>query len=313
MKHHRLNGTDLSVSTICLGGAPFSPNVSPDTTHRLYTAFREAGGNFFDSAHCYSFWMNKGLGANERALGECLRASGDRAKVVVSTKGGHPASGDKYPRPDAYLAPEVIARDIGDSLERLGVEQIDLYYLHRDDPRVPVDEIIDMLNGEVAKGRIRYPGASNWTTARIEAANTYAAGRGLQGFVASQPKWCLAHPNPSDDPTIRFLDQEDEQWHTRHQFPAVPYSPTACGYFASAGKLARCAFDNATSTARLERVTKLASQRKVSPNQIALAWLLSQPFPVIPILGTTKPDHLADALDAVSVELSAEETRWLRG
>ena len=279
---------------------------------RLYDAFREAGGNFFDTAHCYCFWLADGLGASERALGECLRRSGDRSKVVIGTKGGHPAALPRYPRPAAYLAPAVIAGDIQESLERLGVDQLDLYFLHRDDPRVPVAEIIDTLNTEVARGRIRYLGASNWSTTRIAAANAYAAEHRLQGFVASQPQWNLAAPNPPGDPTMRFVSAEDEAWHTEHQLPVVAYSPTACGYFAGQGELTGRAFDNPTSRFRHQRAQQLAAQLGVTPNQIALAWLLAQPFPVIPILGTTRLDHQADALGALAVQLTAAQAQWLR-
>src|SRR5438270_1594806 len=153
MKRHPIPHTDLHVSALCYGLGSFGSRVKGTAMERLYVTFREAGGNFFDTAHCYAFWLAEGAGCSERALGECLRRFGGRDEIVIGTKGGHPDAGPDYPRPDRYLAPEVIATDIRDSLERLGVETIDLYYLHRDDPRVPVDEIIDMLNREIKAGR----------------------------------------------------------------------------------------------------------------------------------------------------------------
>src|ERR1043166_5285513 len=163
MKSHSIDGTDLKVSSLCLGGGSLGTVIRGADMYRLYDQFREAGGNFFDTAHCYSFWLDGGDGASETALGECVRRRGDRVRVVIATKGGHPAVPPRYPRPEGYLAPEVIATDIQESLQRLGMDQIDLYYLHRDDPRVPVAEIIDMLNAEITRGRIRHLGASNWT------------------------------------------------------------------------------------------------------------------------------------------------------
>src|SRR5262245_27163808 len=121
-------GTDLKVSSLCLGAGPFGTTLRGADLFRLYDQFREAGGNFFDTAHCYSFWIEGGLGANERALGKCVRRGGARAQVVIATKGGHPAVPPQYPRPDRYLEPEVITSDVRDSLERLGVDQIDLYF-----------------------------------------------------------------------------------------------------------------------------------------------------------------------------------------
>ena len=192
------------------------------------------------------------------------------------------------------------------------MDQIDLYFLHRDDLRVPVSEIMDALNIEIGRGRIRSLGASNWTTHRIEEANLYAAQHHLNRFAASQPQWNLAHPNPLGDPTMKFLEPDDALWHTQHQLPVVAYSPTACGYFASDHPNTGQAFDNLISQERRQRARELAVELSVTPNQIALAWLMSQDFPVIPILGTTNPDHQADALRATSIHLSASQREWLR-
>ena len=312
MKRLRIAGTDLKLACLCQSAAPFGTAVRGADMDRLYEAYRSAGGNFFDTAHCYCFWLKDGNGASERALGDCLRRHGDRSQVIIGTKGGNPAVPPQYPHPAAYLAPEAIAVDVQESLERLGVDQIDLYYLHRDDPRVPVGEIMDTLNAEVKRGRLRYLGASNWSTTRIAAANAYAAERGQPGFVVSQPQWNLAQPNPGGDPTMQFVSAEDEAWHTRHQLPVVAYSPTACGYFACQGDLAGRQFDNPISRVRHQRARQLAAELGVTPNQIALAWLLAQPFPVIPILGTTKLDHQADALASTTVQLTAEQVRWLQ-
>lgn len=311
MKYHRIPGTDLDVACICRSAAAFGTSVRGIQMDRLYEAYREAGGNFFDTAHCYCFWLANGNGTSERTLGDVLRRHHDRANVVIGTKGGHSAVEPGYPRPDAYLSAPVIAADIQESLERLGVEYIDLYFLHRDDPRVPVGEVIDMLNAEVARGRIRYFGASNWTTARMSEANDFAAARGRRGFVVSQPRWSLAHPTNTPRPGFS-ISPEDESWYTREQMTAVVYSPTAGGYFASDGQRGKATYDNPISRDRLQRVRHLADRLGVTPNQIALAWLLLQPFPVIPILGTSQPDHQADALDAVAVCLSPEQVQWLR-
>jgi len=303
MKLHRIPGTDLKLSAFCQTAAHFGTTVCGDAMRRLYDNFRQAGGNFFDTAHCYCFWLENGHGTSERALGECIRAQNDRANLIITTKGGHPAVEPRYPRPPAYLSPAVIASDIQESLDRLGVDQIDLYFLHRDDPRLPVSEIIDTLN---AQKNIRYLGASNWSTARIDEANQYAAKKNLKGFVISQPQWNLAHPNPLPDPTMRFLTDADLDCHKRTQLPVVAYSPTACGYFASNGEKGKRAFDNPTSRARLRKIQELAGKLNVTPNQIALAWLMSHPFPVIPILGTANLDHQADALASESLKLEPE-------
>lgn len=313
LTHHILPDSDLRVSALCYGTIPFGAAVRGEAVDRLYSAFRDAGGNFFDSAHCYCFWLENGDGLSERTLGDLIRCHGDRDHVVVATKGGHPDAGPLYQRPDQYLAPEVIAADIDDSLARLGIDVIDLYYLHRDDPRLPAGEIIETLNVEIKRGRICYLGASNWSTARILEANTYAGKHGLHGFIASQPQWNLAQCNRATepDPTMRFLSDDDVRWHISHQLPVVAYSSTACGYFATNGRRGAGDFDNPVSRERLQRAQQLAGDLDTTPNQVALAYLMNQEFLAVPIIGTSDPSHLDDAIRATKIRLTPEQVEWL--
>jgi aryl-alcohol dehydrogenase-like predicted oxidoreductase len=302
MRRVKVPGSALEVSALVYGTSDWGsdPKVSVEP---LYTTFREAGGTSFDTAHCYAFWRDA-LGASERALGACIRANDRRADVIVITKGGHPPDPPRYPRPDRYLGPDVLAGDVRDSLERLGTDYIDLYFLHRDDPRAPVSEVMDALAPEVASGRVRAIGASHWSVRRIEDANAYARARGLAPFVASQPGWSLAHPSPPASPYPR----EDRAWHEKTQLALFAFSPTARGYFARGNEKQ---FDNPTSLARLERAKKLGAELGATSSQVALAWLMYQPFPVVPILGTMSVEHLRDALGAARLTLTGEQVRWL--
>jgi aryl-alcohol dehydrogenase-like predicted oxidoreductase len=311
-------GTSLRVSEMALGTVYWGTRTDAAAVEALYDAYREAGGNVIDTAHIYAAWMPNGNGASERAAGAVLKSRGDRRQAVVITKGGH-SNEDFYPRPGRFLSPERVRQDIQESLERLGVDTIDLYFLHRDDRRVPVDEVIGMLNEAVAEGWIRYFGASNWSVERMEEANRYAAGLSNagainMGFVASQPEFSLAEPNaaePTGDPALRFLRPKDLAWHARTGLPAFCYSPTAQGYFSTGGEKGAKAYDNATSRARLERVRDLSGRLGFAPGQVALAYVRHQPFPTIPILGTENVKHLHEALGAVAVPLTGEQVRWL--
>ncbi|HEY7090548.1 MAG TPA: aldo/keto reductase [Tepidisphaeraceae bacterium] len=227
----RLGDNDLAASAFALGTIYWGTKVLSEDLDRLYDTYRQAGGNVFDSAHVYAFWLPNGIGASERALGEIVRRRGDRKNVILATKGGHPHMDGGYPRPDRYLSPEVIASDIAQSLERLRVETIDLYFLHRDDLRVPVGEIVDILNEHIARGEVTDLGASNWTTARIAAANEYAVAHRKRAFAANQPKYSLAVPNPSKDPTVAPFTEQDIAWHTGSKLPVLAYTPTAAGFF----------------------------------------------------------------------------------
>jgi len=277
----------------------------------LYDTYRSASGNVFDTAHCYAFWLPEGSGASERELGRIVRKKNDRENVFIATKGGHPAVKNGYPRPDAYLSPERVDQDITESLDRLGLDNVDLYFLHRDDLRVGVDEQIDHLNSQIKRGRIKSLGASNWTSARLAEANAYAVKNGLHGFVANQPKFSLAQPNPSKDTTVRAMEQEDAQWHRQTQVAVFAYSPIANGYFATQGKQGAGGWHNEVSGGRLQRVEKLATEFNRTPNQIVLAWLMHQPFPVVPLMGTADVDHLTDALGAAELKLTPTEIQFL--
>jgi len=312
MKTIRIPHTDLEVSALAYGTASYDGSFPASRGLELFSKFIEAGGNFIDTAHCYCFWVNGGDGASERFVGEAAREFG-RDRLVIATKGGHVGL-NGYPRPDAFMTPEIVSRDLEESLDRLGLPSVDLYFLHRDDPRMPVGEIIDSCNEFVSSGLTRYLGASNWSVERYLAANAYAAAKGLQPFVILQNKWSLAQEGPADldsPGAIRHILDSELEPIQEHQIAVVPFSPTATGYFATAGERAGH-YDSPENRRRLAAVHRLAAKHGATSNQIALAYLMNQPFPVIPILGTLNLEHLEDAIGSASIALSSGEVAELR-
>ena len=316
MRTQTLAQTQLEVSTLCYGAMQFGRDMPTADSDRLMDTYREAGGNFFDTAHCYCSWLPSGDGASERVLGDYVKRRGCRNEVVLATKGAHPSM-PNYRTVEKYMSAGRIGADIDDSLARLQVDTIDLYWLHRDDPRVPVGRIVEILNDEVRRGRIRHFGGSNWTVRRLDEANAYAREHGIMGFVASQPRWNLAcqDEEPEGDKRLEpgvllALSREDFERHKASQLPVCPYSPTANGFFATDGEKPD-KYRTERGQRRLEAVKEVAGQVGATPNQVALAWLLHQPLPVFPILGTGNPDHLADALGAVDVSLTEDQARAL--
>lgn len=307
----RIPFTDLDVSPLCLGSCGLGSELDIDASCELLDQYVGFGGNFLDTAHVYDFWIKDGLGKPEKTIGEWIRRSGFRP--VVATKGGHPDAGQDYQRPPHFLALEVIEQDVIESLYRLGITTIDLYYLHRDDGVTDVSEIVDALNAQIDKGFIRYLGASNWSIERIAAANSYAANSGKVGFSVCQNQWSLAVPTwgIGADPTVRYVADEDIPPLHRMGLAVAPYSSTANGYFGSHGSKGP-AFQSEANLARLVRAESHAVQLGVTPNQIALAWLFNQPLPVVPIIGTKNAEHLEDAMGATAIHLSPEQLRRLR-
>jgi aryl-alcohol dehydrogenase-like predicted oxidoreductase len=308
MKTLNVAGTDLKISELAYGMANFGSGIPTDTALGLVERYLEAGGNLLDTAHCYACWIPGQTGASDRFVGDAVRRFG-RDRFVIAAKGGHNAFGDLYPRPLAYLDPDLIRRDLDESLDRMGLPSIDVYYLHRDDPRIPAAEIIEAANEHVASGRARALGASNWSAVRVAAANAHARSRGLQPFVFLQNQWSLAHApaaNAAEPGSMRYLEDGELGQIADLGVTFAAYSPTANGYFASNGERGRH-FESARNRWRLDAATAIAATKCATPNQIALAFLLHQPFPVVPILGTSDAAHLEDALGSVNVTLSRDE------
>ena len=158
MRTFNLAGVAVAPSVVCLGVPMHGTEIRQDESFRLLDLFFELGGTFFDTAHVYASWLPTGTGASERALGNWIVSRGLRDKVVIGTKGAHPPLANMAQH---RVSPTDIGSDINDSLERLQTSVIDLYWLHRDAPDVPVSEILGALNDEIGKGRIRAIGASN--------------------------------------------------------------------------------------------------------------------------------------------------------
>ena len=305
MSLHPIPGTDLRLSTFCCGLGDLFTVGKTDDSDRLLDAYVETGGNWFDTAHMYCHWLPGGNGLSEISIGDYVHRRGLK-NVTIATKGGC-ASNWRYRKVDDLFSPGRLIADIDDSLGRLETDTIELYYIHRDDPRVPVSVIMDTLHGEIARGRLRYIAASTWSVDRLDAANEYARSKNLQPFVMVEPNWCLAAHK------VRFGLNSPGQldWHLKTKMPAAAVSPTGQGFFSGTSPDSEKAYGTPENHARRQRATELAAKYKVTPTQIALAWLLNHPFPVFPILGTSNVDRLKEGLGAEGINLTEEELVWL--
>lgn len=312
MRYGTIPAVSERVSRLVMGSLLFSLETPEqrDTTFALLDRFVEAGGNVVDTAYIYR------RGESERALGAWLQARSSRDRMIIITKGGFVYHSDGC----LEVSPELIAEHLTVSLERLQLETIDLYILHRDDPAVPVGELVECLNDHVRAGRIRAFGGSNWHHRRIEAANAYARERGLHGFVVSSPNLALAVPREpmwADCLSIAG-DREALEWYGQTQLPVLAWSSQARGFFSGRFSpetqpdpdVARVYY-TPDNWERLRRAQEVALRRNCTPNQVALAWVLHQPLNVFPIVGPATVSELEDTLGAVEVRLSEEEASWL--
>ena len=313
MNYFTLPGITRPLSVLCLGTANYGSAYTRDESFALLDAFAEAGGNFLDTAHVYADWLPDGHGASERTGGEWLRTRGVRAGFAVATKGGHPRL-ETMER--SRLRPEDLTCDLTESLERLGTDYIDLYWLHRDDPAVPVGEILGALNEHLTAGRIHALGASNWRPARLKAAAEYAQAHGLTGFAASQIGWSLAIPNQTQGQWYdsRHMDATALEYYRAVGLKVIPFSPQAGGFFAhpyDPADAKYALYHNAVNVGRWERVQKLAKERGVSANAVALAYILEHPCGGAAVIGPRTIEQLRDSVRAVGLGMSGVERRFL--
>ncbi len=312
-----LPGTDLEVSVLVLGLAPIGLKNTEAEAFALLDRYVELGGNVLDTARVYSDWAPGELHRCERILGDWLRARGYPGEVIVTTKGCHPLLRDGVPR----LTEAALREDVLGSLESLGLDAIDVYYLHRDDPTVEVAAILEMLWAQQAAGRIRHLACSNWRAERIRQANQVAASAGMPGFVANQMHWNLAsdHMQPVADPTMVVCDAPTHDLHRDTGLAAIPYSAQAGGYFS---KYARnpavleargpCRkYHTPGNQQRAEAVRRLSKKRGVPPGHVVLAWLRAQPFPVFPVVGCNRIAEVEDCAAAMQLSLEPDELESL--
>ncbi|RWN09494.1 MAG: oxidoreductase [Mesorhizobium sp.] len=296
-------GLSKPASVVALGFEDFRTFSSGSI---LLDAFFEAGGNLFDTGYVY------GGGYTEKLLGEWLKNRGVRAQSVVIAKGAH--------SPLCY--PDVIGKQLDQTLERLQTDHVDVYFMHRDNPDVPVGEFVDAMDREVKAGRIRGPfGGSNWTMERMDEAIAYAERTGKQKPGALSNNFSLAEMlEPIWAGCVTSSTDPWKAWLTSRQMPNFAWSSQGRGFFTDrAGRdkqdneeLVRVWYSE-RNFGRRDRAVELAARLGKSPIHIALAYVLAQPFPSIPLIGPRTLDELDDSLRALDITLSQADLEWLDG
>jgi aryl-alcohol dehydrogenase-like predicted oxidoreductase len=310
-------GTDLSVSRLCLGGNRLGGQLDQVQSFALLDSFVEQGGNFIDSAHVYANWLpHVERSCSEKTLGRWLKARGGAKGVVIATKGGSP----EVDAPGvARLDAASIRKDVTEALENLGVDSIDLFYLHRDDPARPVEEMLGTVEGLRREGLVRHYACSNWSGARIEEAAEIARSHRWPGFVANQPEWSLASRNPgSAGAGLLAMNEALYTVHRRLGLPAIPYSSQAKGYFDKAAtgtidEITANAYDSPENRHRGELLAAIAARHGATPTQVMLNVMIFAPFPVIPIVGCRTPEQIASSFRCIDLDLSDAERERIAG
>jgi aryl-alcohol dehydrogenase-like predicted oxidoreductase len=302
-----LGNTDLNVSRLCLGGNVFGWTIDEQMSFAVLDAYVEAGGNFIDTADIYGRRGRNGLGESERIIGRWLAARGNREQLVIATKVGM--------SPDAPgLSAQQVVQGAEDSLGRLGIERIDLFYAHRDDANTPLRETLGAFQALIDGGKIRYAAASNYSAARLAEAISVGELEGVVGYVALQPHYNLLE---------RDYEGELERLCMGAGLACVPYFGLARGFLT--GKYRREGgsvnspradgvrelYCNERGFAVLDALDEVAAAHATAVAAVSLAWLAAQPTVVAPIASATSPEQLSALLPSLTLELSREEIERL--
>ena len=283
---------DMSLSNIVLGTDGYGERIDKKTAFSIMDLYTQNGGNVIDTARLYT------NGTSESYVGEFI--SGIRDNLYISTKCAHPPLSDMSHN---RLNEIDIEYDIDTSLKTIGIDYIDIVWLHRDDLSVSVEPIIDIMNKMVKKGKIRYFGASNWTYQRIDEANKYADKTNQSGFIASQPLYNMATRTKVWDSTLVCLEGEEKAKYDKSHFPVFAFSSQAKGFFEkySQGTLSEKAKErylNDNTLKTYERIKKFAQESGNTISYTALSRLIKQSnFDVFPIIGPSNVEQLKSTLN----------------
>ncbi|ONI82303.1 alcohol dehydrogenase [Saccharothrix sp. ALI-22-I] len=298
----KLGTSSLDVSRLCLGGNVFGWTADEETSFAVLDGYTSAGGNFVDTADSYSQWAEGHTGGeSETIIGKWLKTRGNRDAIIIATKVGMLNGLDN-------LKPATIERAAEDSLRRLDVDHIDLYYAHQDDENTPQEETLAAFDRLVTSGKVRYIAASNYTADRLTSALTVSEREGFAKFVALQQEYNLVN---------RTYEGELSQAVATHNLSSAPYWGLAKGFLTgkyrpgvtveSARAAAASKYLDDRGLRVLKALDGIAETHNTTQAAVALAWLAEQPTVAAPIASARTTAQLADLLPALDLDLKADE------
>jgi aryl-alcohol dehydrogenase-like predicted oxidoreductase len=286
----------------------FGWSIDEQRSFAVLDAYVAGGGNFIDTADSYGRRGPGGAGESERIIGRWMAARGNRDQLVIATKVGI--------APDLHgLSRSTVRRGIEGSLERLGIDTVDLYYAHRDDPETPLQETLGAFGELIAEGKIRHAAASNYSAARLREAMSIGEGPGMASYVALQPHYNLVERGEYEGELAGVCE--------RHGLACIPYFGLARGFLT--GKYRRDgaevdspraagvreSYFNDRGFAVLDALDRIAAAHESTDAAVALAWLLAQPTVLAPIASATSTGQLRELLACTKLELTPAELELL--
>ncbi|WP_312339551.1 aldo/keto reductase [Sphingobacterium sp.] len=309
MKKVEIQHTDLQIAPINFGGNVFGWTLDQQQSFEILDKFVGAGFNFIDTADTYSWWVNGTGGQSEEIIGRWLKSRGNRQDMVIATKVGSETKEHGYD-----ISKKHILKSADESLKRLGVDHIDLYYTHFDDKITPVEETLSAYDELIKAGKVRYIAASNLSPARLIESFEVAEKNGLPKYVALQPHYNLVERAGFETDYASLVE--------RYGLSVFPYWSLAAGFLtgkyrteADFDKTARGGgikkyFDE-KGKAVLKALDSISEKHGAKQATVALAWLLAKPLITAPIVSATSENQLETLFAAPALKLDTEDIELL--
>lgn len=311
MKKVQLENTDIEITPIIFGGNVFGWTLNEEESFRILDAFVARGFNAIDTANNYSYWVPGNVGTeSERIIGNWIKSRNLRDKIILATKvGGRNLIQDKPNTTKSH-----ILKEVEESLMRLNTDYIDLYQTHYDDTKTPVEETLSAYNQLIKEGKVRYIGASNFSSERLIESLDKADLFNLPGYKTLQPEYNLYDRKHFEE----FLQPVADKF----KLGVIPYYSLASGFLS--GKYRTEAdleqstrgegikkYLNERGVRILDALETISTRHSISYSAVSLAWLMEQKSVVAPIASATKEKHLDAFLEAVNVQLSHDDLKLL--
>jgi aryl-alcohol dehydrogenase-like predicted oxidoreductase len=300
------------VSSLCLGTMNFGTRVVEADAFKLLDIYVEAGGGFLDTANCYAFWADNGSGGeSETVIGKWLKARKNRDRMFIATKVGW-----KYEGVEVGLEGEKIVRECEKSLQRLGIDCIDLYYAHNDDyntgVNTPLEESLGAFDKLVKQGKVRHLAASNYQSWRLERALHVSERHNWTPFRCLQQRYTYLRPRPGGDFGVQLYAWRDVIDLLRDRgMRLLAYSPLLSGAYTNPKKSMHAQHAGPDTDARLVALNRVAKEKQATANQIVYAWMLHSQPAVLPLIGCSSEQQLRENLGALDVSLADQDMEHL--
>lgn len=318
MRYLNLESIPTPLSRIAMGSTYLGSEIDESTTFRMLDTFAEHGGTTLDTARVYGQVYPGGASASEQVIGTWLRVNGMHHRMVIVTKGLHPTLEGR-----SRFTHQDLMNDINRSQDELQTDSIDIWFLHRDDPAIPVQEIVDMVAPLVRSHTIKMWGVSNWRIDRIAMANAYAQEQGLPPLKASEIQWSLASTTPEkmDDATLVCMDDESLAWYRTQKIPVFAFSSQAKGFFSkllasgeqNLSEKSKHRFLSAENLLRAQRVGRICDETGMSPAAVTVGYVTNALPLSVAIVGASTVAQLEDTLQGADVVLDKNRLDFLTG